>query len=91
MPNVIAMRIDANGVYLKASNGVQGTLTPQHVRDYYAQTTGTPQERRQQTLALIRQAIVARFGAEMIRNADIDIDVDEIVGTWRRIALSGAD
>jgi hypothetical protein len=87
MPNVRAQHLDADGLYIQASNGAEITLTRQQIRDNFLSQTGSAAARKQKTIDWIKAQIEAAMGEDQVGIALIDFDFDTADGRPRDLTL----
>lgn len=66
MPNIREQRIDANGIYIVASDGRTFSLTREDAVAHFKSQTGTRAKKRTATIQWVKQSIETALGAEQV-------------------------
>lgn len=83
MPNIIEQRVDASGIYIKASDGREITLTKQQIRNMTRKISPKAAQ-----VARVKQEIEDFLGAEQVPIAVMDFDFDQSDGTPLSLVMS---
>lgn len=66
MPNIREQRIDADGIYIVASDGRTFSLTRAEAMAHFRGQTGTRAKKRAATIDWVKQSIESALGAEQV-------------------------
>lgn len=66
MPNIREQRVDADGIYIVASDGRTFSLTRAEAIAHFKSETGTRAKKRAATIQWVKQSIETALGAEQV-------------------------
>lgn len=81
MPNIRSQRVDASGLYIQASNGIEFNITSTEIRNFFQSQVGNPTQRATITLSWLRNNISNIIGSGLLLPTKIDrLNFDQTTG-----------
>jgi len=88
MPSVIETRVDDQGIYVKASDSSEVTVTSAEILSHSLTVPGTAIEVRLNTRAWIKNRIAFGLTPGMVLYEEIELDYDPVTGIPTHLELT---